>query len=120
MRRMFTKRSADYDHAWVYKQTCSKTVIKEKVDKIENLRSLLVHWKTGLADEQLKLEIILQWLAAHRDYKKGVHYRAGDWVGYPTYCCKTQSLGKSFTMHDPILWAQLNNESTQTQWAWVL
>ena len=48
-----------------------------------------------------------------------VHTRAGDWVGYPIYYCKTQSLGGSFTMHDPNLWAQLNYESTQTQWGWV-
>ena len=48
------------------------------------------------------------------------YVRAGDWVGYPTYYCKIQSLGRSFTMHNPILWAQLNNVSTQTQWAWVL
>ena len=47
------------------------------------------------------------------------HSRAGDWVGYPTYYCKTQSLGKSFIMHDPNLWAQLNYASTQTQWGWV-
>ena len=45
--------------------------------------------------------------------------RAGDWVGYPIYYCKTQSLGGSFTMHDPNLWAQLNYASTQTQWDWV-
>ena len=45
--------------------------------------------------------------------------RAGDWVGYPIYYCKTQSLGGSFTMHDPNLWAQLNYASTQTQWGWV-
>ena len=45
--------------------------------------------------------------------------RAGDWVGYPIYYCKTQSLGGSFTMHDPNLWAQLNYASTQNQWAWV-
>ena len=37
-----------------------------------------------------------------------LHARAGDWVGYPIYYCKTQSLGGSFTMHDPNLWAQLN------------
>ena len=48
-----------------------------------------------------------------------VDTRAGDWVGYPIYNCKTQSLGGSFTMHDPNLWAQLNYASTQTQWAWV-
>ena len=44
---------------------------------------------------------------------------AGDWVGYPIYYCKTQSLCGSFTMHDPNLWAQLNYASTQTQWGWV-
>ena len=48
-----------------------------------------------------------------------VHTRAGDWVGYPIYYCKTQSLGGSFTMHDPNLWAQLNYVSTQIQWGWV-
>ena len=48
-----------------------------------------------------------------------IYTRAGDWVGYPMYHCKTQSLGGSFTMHDPNLWAQLNNASTQTQWGWV-
>ena len=47
------------------------------------------------------------------------HTRAGDWVGYPIYYCETQSLGGSFTMHDPNLWAQLNYASTQTQWGWV-
>ena len=48
-----------------------------------------------------------------------VAIRAGEWVGYPIYYCKTQSLGGSFTMHDPNLWAQLNYASTQTQWGWV-
>ena len=41
--------------------------------------------------------------------------RAGDWVGYPIYYCKTQSLGGSFTMHDPNLWAQLNYASTRVR-----
>ena len=50
---------------------------------------------------------------------RGVRDRAGDWVGYPIYYCKTQSLGGSFTKHDPNLWAQLNYASTQTQWGWV-
>ena len=48
-----------------------------------------------------------------------VEIRAEDWVGYPIYYCKTQSLGGSFTMQDPNLWAQLNYVSTQTQWGWV-
>ena len=48
-----------------------------------------------------------------------ISIRAGDWVGYPIYYCKTQSLGGSFTMPDPNLWAQLNYVSTQTQWGWV-
>ena len=53
------------------------------------------------------------------DSPSGLQTRAGDWVGYPIYYCKTQSLGGSFTMHDPNHWAQLNYASTQTQWAWV-
>ena len=48
-----------------------------------------------------------------------VSIRAGDWVGYPICYCETQSLGGSFTMHDPNLWAQLNYSSTQTQWGWI-
>ena len=28
--------------------------------------------------------------------------RAGDWVGYPIYYCKTQPLGRSFTMQTQI------------------
>ena len=31
-----------------------------------------------------------------------LYSRAGDWVGYPIYYCKTQSLGGSFTMHHDI------------------
>ena len=65
----------------------------------------------------------LNWAAhiAHVKSKisKCVGIRAGDWVGYPIYYCKTQSLGGSFTMYDPNLWAQLNYASTQTLWGWV-
>ena len=54
----------------------------------------------------------------YRTYGNELSSRAVDWLGYPTYYSKTQSLGGSFTMHDPNLWAQLNYASTQTQWVW--
>ena len=59
----------------------------------------------------------LGWLINHRlvgGHQK-VNHIPEHWVGYPIYYCKTQSLGGSFTMHYPNLWAQLNYASTQTQ-----
>ena len=59
------------------------------------------------------------WSLEHDGTTAAPGSRAGDWVGYPIYYFKTQSLGGSVTMHDPNLWAQLNYVSTQTQWGWV-
>ena len=40
--------------------------------KYENLKSLLIHWRTYGTDEQLEVEMTLQWLAAHHGHH-GLH-----------------------------------------------
>ena len=53
-----------------YQQLLSKGKLAEL--QIGYFKSLLTYWRTDGADEHMKLEMILQWLAAHPDYNDGV------------------------------------------------